>query len=37
MGVVLRGSVMRFKMALYECGFKRELNEIQTSRYGFLG
>ena len=30
MGVVLRWSVMRFKMSWSGCGFKRELNEIQS-------
>ena len=31
MGVVLRGSVMRFKMSWYGCGFKREFKGTQSA------
>ena len=30
MCVVLRGSLMRFKMSWYGCGLKREFDEIQN-------
>ena len=35
--MVLRGSLMRFKMSWYECGLKRDFNEMSLYEWGFMG